>query len=42
LAGFAKVTRDITERKKLDQQLQKAKEKAELRLPRANRTAWRC
>jgi two-component system, sensor histidine kinase and response regulator len=29
LAGFAKITRDITERKKLDQQLQKAKEKAE-------------
>jgi PAS domain S-box-containing protein len=29
LAGFAKVTRDITERKKIDQQLQKAKERAE-------------
>jgi two-component system, sensor histidine kinase and response regulator len=29
LAGFAKITRDITERKKLDRQLQKAKEKAE-------------
>src|SRR5580693_10394019 len=30
LAGFAKVTRDITERRKLDQQLRKAKETAEL------------
>jgi two-component system sensor histidine kinase/response regulator len=29
LAGFAKITRDITERKKIDQQLQKAKETAE-------------
>jgi PAS domain S-box-containing protein len=29
LAGFAKITRDITERRKFDQQLQKAKETAE-------------
>jgi two-component system sensor histidine kinase/response regulator len=29
LAGYAKITRDITERKKIDQQLQNAKERAE-------------